>query len=149
MTRTAVSSASRSSSVCIAATIACESGLMRSPRLSVSVHLDEAARYLSPFLVRLRHHRGSEHRGMSVQRVFHLERADILATRNDHVLRPVLDLDVAVLLHDREIAGMKPAARQRCLCRLGILEIAFHGDVASETDLAHGLAVPWYRRHRR
>src|ERR1700687_2762526 len=192
MTRTAVSSASRSSSICIAATIACESGLMRSPRLSVSVatpplvslstkgcsavsrgafivssvdrarrsrafakqefldlaggrlgqltenhslrrlearehraamldqlglgdlrvrlDLDERARRLSPFLVRLRHHRGGEHRGMAVQRVFHLERADILATRNDYVLRPVLDLDVAVLLHDREIAGMKPAA---------------------------------------
>ena len=78
---------------------------------------------------------------MAVERVFHLERADVLAAGDDDVLAAVLDLDVAVGLQHREVAGVEPAAGERRIGRLPVLQVAAHHDVASEHDLAHGLAV--------
>src|SRR2546430_4490110 len=49
------------------------------------------------------------------------ERADVLAARDDDVLGAVLDLDVAVGLHHREIAGVEPAAGESLRGRVRIL----------------------------
>src|SRR5258708_13001591 len=84
---------------------------------------------------------------MAVQDVLDLERGDVLAARDDYVLRAVLDLDIAVRLHHREVARVKPAAAERLLRRLWILQVAFLGDVAAEHDLTHGLAVRGHRPH--
>ena len=100
---------------------------------------------LAPLRVRLRHHAATITAGMAVQHVLDFLRGDVLAARDDDVLRAVLDLDVAVGMHHREVAGVEPAAAERLLGGRRVLEVALHRDVAAEHDLAHGLAVA---RHR-
>ena len=52
---------------------------------------------------------GLLHRGMAQQRRLDLDRRDVLAAADDHVLEPVADLDVAVGMDDRGVAGVEPA----------------------------------------
>jgi len=47
---------------------------------------------------------------VAVERIFHLEGADVLAAGYDHILAAVPDLHVAVRLQHREIPGVEPAA---------------------------------------
>jgi hypothetical protein len=56
---------------------------------------------------------------VAVQHVLDLDRRDVLAAGDDDVLAAVLDLDVAVRVHDRQVAGVEPAAREGLLGRLG------------------------------
>ena len=84
-------------------------------RLGALAQFDEGARHLAPFLVRRRHDRRRQHVLVAVQHVLDLQRRDVLAARNDDVLRAVLDLDVAVGLDHREIAGAEPAAGEALL----------------------------------
>ena len=46
---------------------------------------------------------------VAVEDVLDLDRRDVLAAGDDDVLRAVLDLDVAVGVGDREVAGVEPA----------------------------------------
>jgi len=55
------------------------------------------------------------------------------------VLGAVLDLEVAVRLHYREVAERNQPP-QRPPRRLAVLQVALHGDVPAEHDLAQGLA---------
>ena len=103
--------------------------------------VDEGAGRFAPFRVGPRDDRGFEHRRMAVEHVLDLDRRDVLAARDDDVLRAVLDLDIAVGVGDREIAGMEPAAGEGLLGRGRVLQIALHDDVAAHEDLAHRLAV--------
>jgi hypothetical protein len=57
---------------------------------------------------------------VAVERVLDLDRRDVLAARDDDVLRAVLDLDIAVGVGDREIAGMEPAAGKRLFGRFRV-----------------------------
>ena len=116
--------------------------------LRAGLQLDEGAGRLAPFLVRLRHHRRAHHRGMAIQRLLDFQGRNVLAARDDDVLGTVADLDVAVGLHHREIAGVEPAAGERGRGRGRVAEIALHGDVAAEHDLAHRLPVGRHRLHR-
>ena len=52
---------------------------------------------------------------MAVEHLLDLERADVLAAGDDDVLGPVLDLDIAVLVRDGEIAGVEPAVAEGVL----------------------------------
>jgi hypothetical protein len=47
---------------------------------------------------------------VAIEDVLDLDRRDILAARNDDVLRAVPQLDIAVGMDDSEIAGVEPAA---------------------------------------
>ena len=75
------------------------------------------------------------------QRVLHLDRRDVLAAADDDVLLAVAELDVAVGMHDAEVARVEPAARERLRGRLGIAEVALHHVVAAHHDLADRRAV--------
>ena len=86
---------------------------------------------------------------MLVERVLDLDRGNVLAARNDDVLGAVLELDVAVGMHDAEIAGMEPAAGEGLVGGLPVLQIALHDDVAAEHHLADRLAVGGRLLHRR
>ena len=77
----------------------------------------ERARRLAPVRIRPRDHRRLHHLRMAVQALLDLERADVLAARDDDVLAAVLDLDVAVRMPDGEVAGVVPAVRERRLRR--------------------------------
>jgi hypothetical protein len=112
-----------------------------------SLELDEGARRLAPLRVGPRHHRGGQHVGVAVKHVFHLDGRNVLAARDDDVLAAVLDLDVAVGVLHRQVAAVEPATGKGLLRRLGVLQVALHGDVALEHDLAHGLAVLRHRLH--
>ena len=71
---------------------------------------DEGARALAPLLVGPGDHGGLQHGRMTVEGALDLDRADVLAAGDDDVLRAVLDLDIAVGVHHREVAGVEPAA---------------------------------------
>jgi len=58
---------------------------------------------------------------MAVQHVLHFDGRDVLAGRDDDVLRAVLELDIAVLMDDAQVAGMEPAALEGFLGRLPVL----------------------------
>src|SRR3546814_17361407 len=49
------------------------------------------------------------HARMGGERAFNLDGKDVLAAADDHVLQPVHDIDVALLVHPAEIAGMHPS----------------------------------------
>src|SRR5437667_7362405 len=116
--------------------------------LCAGFQLDEGARRFSPLRVGLRHHGHREDRRVPVKHVLDLERRDVLAAGDDDVLGAVLDLEVAVGLHHREVARMEPTTREDVLGRLAVLQVALHGDVSAEHDLAHGLAVRGNGLHR-
>src|SRR4051812_2582784 len=101
----------------------------------------KGARRLAPLRVRSRDNGGFEHRRVAVQHVLDLDRRDVLAARDDDVLRAVLDLDITVRVGNGEIAGMEPAAGEGLLGRDRILQIAFHDDVAAHEDFSGRLAV--------
>ena len=79
----------------------------------VRLHGHERARRLAPSLVGPGDDRRLHDLRMAVEHFLDLERGDVFAARDDDVLRAVLDLDIAVRVHDREVAGVKPAAGRR------------------------------------
>jgi hypothetical protein len=78
---------------------------------------------------------------VAVERLLDLQRGDVLAARDDHVLRPVLDLDVAVGVPDGQVAGVEPAAGERGVGGARVLEVALHHRVAPQQHLAERGAV--------
>jgi hypothetical protein len=111
------------------------------------LELDEGAGRLAPFIIELGNDRRRRNGGMFVKRVLDLNGRNILAAGNDDVLRPVLELDIAVGMHDTEIAGVKPAAGKGIGGRLRIFQIALHHDIAAEHDFADRFAVMRHRPH--
>src|SRR2546429_2879836 len=77
---------------------------------AAALELDEGERRLAPFRIGPRHHGAGHHRGMAVERIFHLQGADVLPAGDDHILAAVLDLHVSVRLQHRQIPAVKPAA---------------------------------------
>src|SRR5215831_12499603 len=94
-------------------------------RLLSRLELDEGARRLTPFVVGLGHHGGGPNRGVLVERILYLDRGNVLAAGDDEVLGAILELDIAVAMHDAEVAGMKPAAGKRLLGRRLVFEVTF------------------------
>src|SRR5258708_8621583 len=80
--------------------------------LRARLQLDERTRRLAPLRVGLRDHARGEDRRVPVEHVLHLERRDVLAAGDDDVLGAVLDLEIAVGLHHREVARVEPTARE-------------------------------------
>jgi hypothetical protein len=79
-------------------------------RECTGLQLDERTGHLAPFRVRRGDDRSQKHGGMPVQDGFDLKTGDVLSARDDDVLRPVLDLDIAVRMPNGEIAGVELAA---------------------------------------
>jgi hypothetical protein len=75
------------------------------------------------------------------EHAFDLDRGDVLAAADDHVLQAVADLDVAVGMDDGGVAGVEPSAAQGLGGGFGIVEVALHHDVPAHHDLAQGLPV--------
>ena len=105
-------------------------------RAGIRLQCDEGAGRLAPFLVRPGDDRGFHDLRMAIQHLLDLDRGDVLAARDDDVLRAVLDLDITVGMHDREIAGVKPAAGERLIGSRGIFQITLHQRVAAQQQLA-------------
>ena len=76
--------------------------------------------------------------GMGMEEVLHLARVDVLTTANDGIFGPPLEAEVAVGVHDGEIAGVQPAlgVDGGGRWRRRVVVIALHDQVAARTQLA-------------
>src|SRR5579884_691481 len=101
----------------------------------------ERLRHLAPGLVRRGDDRALQDGRVGRDRLLDLDRADVLAARDDDVLHPVAQLDGAVRVHDGHVPRMKPAAAERLRGRVGLLEVAPHDRIAAAEHLAHRPAV--------
>ena len=78
---------------------------------------------------------------MRDQHAFDLGRIDVEPAGDEHFLLAVGDRDVALFVHEADVAGMEPAiGRDRGARRFGIVEIADHHADAPDHHLA-GLAA--------
>ena len=82
---------------------------------------------LAPFLVGHADDGDLHDRGMLGEYPLDLDRVDVLATRDDHVLEPVLDEDVAAVVDAADVAGAEPAVLgDRLGGRLRLVVVALH-----------------------
>src|SRR6059036_3861536 len=92
----------------------------RHPRLQ----RDERFGPLAPPLVGDRDHRALEHGRVLGNGLLDLDRRDVLAARDDDVLLPVAQLDVAVGVPHGDVARVEPPAAERLGRGLGLSEVA-------------------------
>ena len=71
---------------------------------------DEGDRLLAEHVVRAADHGGLQHGGVAVEDVLDLLRIDVLAAPDDHVLDPVDQDQVAVVVEVSDVAGVQPSA---------------------------------------
>ena len=105
------------------------------------MQLHKGQRRFAPLFIRFGHHRASQHGGVAVQRIFHLDAADVFATRDDDVFVAVFDLHIALGIHHAQVARMEPTAFKGLRSGVGVFQIALHDDVAAKHDFAHGLPI--------
>ncbi|KGX02032.1 hypothetical protein Y601_2047 [Burkholderia pseudomallei MSHR640] len=92
---------------------------------------------LAPFRMRAADHGCLCDGRVRVQHVLDFLRVDILAARHDHVLDPVDDEQVTVVVDARDVAAAVPAVVvERGARGAGIVEIAEHHAVRAQPDLA-------------
>ena len=94
--------------------------------------LDEGGDDLAPALVGKADHRHFGHGGMQRQAALDLDRRDVLAAGDDHVVDTAGDEQVAVRVEVAGVAGEVPALAQRLGVGFGPPPIAFEGLVAGE-----------------
>ncbi len=85
---------------------------------------DDRDRHLAPPLVGASDHRDLEHRGVLVQHPLDLGAGDVLAARHDHVLQPVDDVDVAVVVLAPRCRRCGTSRPERRGGRVGIAPVA-------------------------
>ncbi len=71
-------------------------------------------------------HRAVGDGGVLEQRGFDLDAVDVLAAPDDHVLRPVHDVDEAFLVDPGHVAGMEPSAGEGGGCLGRAVPVAAH-----------------------
>ena len=79
---------------------------------------------------------GLEDRGVSIETLLDLLGVDVLAAADDHVLDPVDDSQVAVLVDDPDVAGVQPSVPDHLGGLVRLAEIAAHHVGAADHDLA-------------
>ena len=84
----------------------------------------ERVRRLAPLLVRHADDRDFLDRVVTQQHRLDLDRRNVLAAADDHVLQAIGDLHVAVGMHDGGIAGVEPAVAHALRGGLGIVVVA-------------------------
>ena len=82
---------------------------------------------------------------MRHQHTLHLDRGDIFAPRDDNVLGPVCNLDIAVGVLHGEVAGVEITVLEGLGRGLRVLQVALHHHIAAQPDLSLALAV--HRQH--
>ena len=110
---------------------------------------DDGVDGLAPALVGHAEHGRLEHGRVAEQHVLDLGAVDVLAAGDDHVLGPVDEVHVAVVVHVAEVAGVVPAVDERGGRLLGLVPVADHDVLAPDdhlADLAGRQAGPVRRR---
>ena len=72
---------------------------------------------------------------MPVKDILHLPGIDVLASRDDHVLLPVRDVNESLLVVVSHIPRMKPSVPNRFLCLIGFTPVFCHDSFALYDDL--------------
>jgi hypothetical protein len=95
---------------------------------------DDRLDRLAPFLVGDADHGDVGDIGMTGDRVLDLGGIDVLAAGHDHVLHAVVDVDIAVVIAVRGVAGAHPAVVNRGGGRLRLVPITLHDDRRFDDD---------------
>src|SRR3989454_10569336 len=127
--------------------LAAELDDLRSGRRLTGLERDERLGALAPPLVGDRDNGALEHGRVPGDALLDLDRRDVLAARDDDVLLPVAQLDVAVGVPHRDVARVEPPAAERLGRGLPLLEVAHRGVVAPHDDLAERLGVSGHVVH--
>src|SRR5262249_31462514 len=110
-------------------------------RLHARLERDERLGPLAPPFVWNRDHRALHHRRVARHGLLHFDSGDVLAAGDDDVLLAIAQLDVAVGMPHRDVAGVEPSAAKRLGGGVGLLEVALHHVVAAHDDLSERLGV--------
>src|SRR5215210_7241535 len=110
-------------------------------RLLALLQDDERFGALAPLLVGYGHDGGLHDGRVAGDGLLHLDGRDVLTTRDDDVLVAVPDLHVPIRVPHGHVARVVPAAFERFLGGLLVLEVAFGYHVAVHHDLTHRLPV--------
>src|SRR5689334_16035326 len=94
---------------------------------------------LAPLLVRYADDGDLRDVGMAEDDVLDLDRRNVLAAGDDHVLLAVADRQVALVVDGAAVAGVEPAALQRLRRLLRLLPVALEDDVGTGEHLALGV----------
>src|SRR5439155_16996168 len=116
-------------------------------RLLARLERDEGLGPLPPLLVRDGHDRALHHRRVLGHALLHLDGRDVLAARDDDVLLPVAQLDVAVRVPHTDVPRVEPAAAEGLRRRLRLVEITLGAVVPDHDHLAQRLAIPRHVFH--
>ena len=85
---------------------------------------------------------GFEDGWMVIEDVFDLDRGDVLSAGDDHVLGPVDDVDVAVLVDGGHVSGVEPAVDDHLVGLFLLLPVTTQDDVGAGDDFADLFVVP-------
>src|SRR5262249_11939980 len=88
--------------------------VVRRNRTAVGLERDKSAGGLAPERIGLRDYGRLHHLRMAIEHILDFDRRNVLATRDDDVLRAILDFDIAVGMADGEVAGVEPAVLEGC-----------------------------------
>ena len=91
---------------------------------------------LSPVLIRLADDDRLVDGRMLGDDVLDLQRMEVLAAANDHVVGASGEVEIALFVPASEVSGAKPASGQRLRRAFRHLQVAVHGGVAPPGDLA-------------
>ena len=88
-------------------------------RLKVHGHTD----LLAKAVIRHRKRHSLQHRGMGIQRPFHLCTVDILPTTQNHVLCPIDQIEKPIFVEITNITRVQPAIDNGFSRRLGAVQV--------------------------
>ena len=97
--------------------------------------------YLAPLGIRDAYHRHLQHRRVVVQDPLHLDAGDVLTAREDDVLLPIPQLDVAVRVNHRQVSRVEPPTPEGFSGCPGIPVVPAQDVIAPHHHLSRGLAV--------
>ena len=97
---------------------------------------DDGVHRLAPDVAGDADHGDLRHRRVRRDRVLDLDRVDVLAAGHDHVLDPIDQVEIAVLVEVAGVAGVVPAAAERLLGRVLLVPVLDHVVAAARADLA-------------
>src|SRR3984893_6594301 len=97
---------------------------------------DDGMDPVAPALVGKADHRRLDDTRKSQKHILHFARIDIVATRDQHVVLAIEDVEKAVTVHPADVAGMQPAVAKDLRGLLRAVPVTGHGLRADADNLA-------------
>src|SRR5690348_12157858 len=103
---------------------------------SARLELHGGGDFLAEMLIRDSDDGGFGYGWMLVDDLFDLARVHVESAADDHVLLPVHDVEIAVLVDSGQVAGLEPAAGDRLGRGARVAPVSLHHVVTADDDLA-------------